>query len=735
MNVSVFMICAALVAFACGAASGAPLFESGSSSWSVALPKGAPRPVRYAAEELTNTIARISGAALRVVEAEAAPARDVIRLVQDGDEEDDSFSVDAASDAVTLRGSSPRAVLFAAYAFLRDVLGARWYWPGETGEFLPRLERVVVPKWSKAYRPAFPLREMSVCGIPGHRHPPTERWFARQFLNSGINSEAVQEDLGFVRITAGHYVSLPSDGSERDRLFAEHPDWFSLLNGRRDAKGLAGCWSSEGFFGFTVTNLVKLIRSRRADIANMFVADIMPRCECAGCTADPDRSARWWNYYARLIDAVRRELPGQHFAGLAYQEYRSVPFVKVRGVEYVEYCHYNRCYFHALGDASCVMNARSMDEFRRWGRQAPLGFYGYELDIFRQPTYLPVWRLLADEMRVFRDMGLVRVKTEYPVDMHKLRGANPPPKSKTCQYVYRLPAYVWATLAFDPGLDADAIVADFCEHVYGAGASAMKSYHGMMASAWGGMKAHVTYFFNSPRNYAEEFLPPDRERRARALLASAAEAAKGDGRAEGEVAFELECLDAWAKAAEEAKRGGVRHELSDVLGDDAFNMAGWLDAKARSGSAQPTRFKVYRGRDALHVLAECTEAEKPSFDRGGTENDKEPFNWEADSVEMFIMPGDGAARQIVVTPAGGVWDAKDGDISWNSGAVVRPSFAEGRWTLSLSLPYASFGGAPKTGDRWKFMIIRNAARDSKFKACGWPVNAHRDFSSAATLLF
>ena len=189
------------------------------------------------------------------------------------------------------------------------------------------------------------------------------------------------------------------------------------------------------------------------------------------------------------------------------------------------------------------------------------------------------------------------------------------------------------------------------------------------------------------------------------------------------------------KAAAEAKRGGVRHELSDVLGDDAFNMAGWLDAKARSGSAQPTRFKVYRGRDALPVLAECTEAEKPSFDRGGTENDKEPFNWEADSVEMFIMPGDGSARQIVVTPAGGVWAAKDGDISWKSGAVVRPSFAEGRWTLSLSLPYASFGGAPKTGDRWKFMIIRNAARDSKFKACGWPVNAHRDFSSAATLLF
>ena len=166
----------------------APLFEDGKTAWTIVVPDGAPRPVSYAAEELSNTIVRISGAALPIIPSAEAPERNRILLVQKGDEADDAFSVRISQDEIVLEGSSPRAVLFAAYAFLRDCLGARWYWPGESGEFLPRLDRFDLTPWEKSYRPAFPLREMSICGIPGHRHAPTERWFARQFLNSGFNS-------------------------------------------------------------------------------------------------------------------------------------------------------------------------------------------------------------------------------------------------------------------------------------------------------------------------------------------------------------------------------------------------------------------------------------------------------------------------------------------------------------------------------------------------------------------
>jgi len=711
----------------------APLFDGGKSDWSVVVPDGAERPLWYASSELTNTIKKISGAVIPVERASDASRRPAIRLVVNGDADIETFYVKCANESVVLSGSSPRAVLFAVYAFLRDRLGARWYWPGESGEFLPRLDRFDVEPWEKTYSPAFPLREMSICDAPGHRHAPTERWFAKIFLNSGINSPDVQRDLGFVRVLGGHFVALPC-GDRGKRLFAEHPDWYSQINGKRDIRGYAGCWSNKGFFDYTVSNLVSLIRSQKADVANLFVADITPRCECEGCTANPDRSARWWNYYGRLTDAIRREIPGQRFAGLAYMEYRSVPGTPVRNLEYVEYGHYNRCYFHALGDSKCPLNAKSMDEFRRWGEKAPLGLYGYEFDVFRMNMSLPIWRILSDEMRVFRDMGLRRVKTEYACDI-PLMAAKKLSKSEVRQYANRLSLYAWAAFAFDPDLDPAALVKDFCDHVYGEASSVMLKYHKTLAWYWSAMPNHVTYFYSSPRDHVRRFLPQERIETLRSLLAEAAAAAKDDARASAEVALETGFFSRWAGLAEDARKLGVVCDVAKRGSDDAFDSVGWGRMSSRSGKAfQPTRLKVYHSAKSLNILVECDE-KRSGLDRGTTEKDKPDFNWDNASVEIFIETGDGACRQIAVTPAGGVWDAKDGDIAWDSGAKVFPTSGDGLWRLAVTLPFENLGGAPKSGDKWKCMVIRNEPKGSKFASCGWPVNAHRDFSAAATLAF
>ena len=731
------IVAAALTSLACNGPSGwigsddctRPLFEDGRSIWVVAVPERAARPLLYAAEELTNALHKMSGAHFGVVTAETAPCRNVIRLEAPAVETmEDDFSVSVAPGEIVLRGNSPRGALFAAYAFLSDWLGARWFWPGKDGEFLPTLERYEPSAGEKSYRPPFALREMSVCGIDKHRHPDTERWCARMFMNCGINTPDIRADVGCVRRTSGHEVSLPIIMKERKALFDEHPDWFSLVKGKRDIEGIAGCWSNDGFFAYTVSNLVHIIRDRNAVLANFFVADVTLRCECAGCTKNPDRSARWWNYYARLIDAIRKEIPGMHFAGLAYQEYRDIPQKMAADVDHIEYCHYNRCFYHMLGDKSCPFNVRSMDEFRRWREKAPLAFYGYEFDVVAKPLYLylPMWRVFADEMRTFRDMELRRVKTELSCDMHK-----PLPKSKKSQYASRLPYYLWARLSFNPDLDVDALIADFCAHVYGAGAVEMRAYHDLMAKAWNSMKYHVTNYGTYASVVAANLITEELEKAARKHLLSAAVKVKGDVRASGEVALDLACFDMWAQLAKDSRGHKVVHDLKEYR-EDAFNMVPWLKAKAKKGTPQPTRFKVYRGADALHVLAECGEKDIAALNRGTDRNDA--HDWRSPTIEFFIDAGDGATRQIAVTPAGGVWDAKDGDKAWNCGAVVRPSFDADKWTLDISLPYATFGGRPNIGDRWKFMVIRNEGKGG-FASCGWPINAHRDFSAAATLAF
>ncbi len=713
-----------------------PLFEDGQSAWVVVVPDAPSKFMAYTASELTGTIERISGARLGVVAAADAPQRNVIRLLSDDTGElFDVFSVKTAPGEIVLRGNTPRGTLFAVYAFLRDRLDARWYWPGESGEFLPKLTRFEVGEWEKTYRPFFKTREMSICSIWRHRHPDTEHWFPKVFINCGINSPGIREEIDYVRRTSGHAVSLPVTAKERQALFDEHPDWFSLLNGKRDIKGIAGCWSNEGYYNYVVSNLVRRIRDNNAVLANFFVADVMQRCECEACTKEPNKSSRWWHYYERLIRSIRKEIPGMTFAGLAYQEYRAVPDFKLHELDHVDYCQYNRCYYHALGDPNCPMNARSMEEFRSWAKQAPLGLYGYEFDVFKTGIYRPLWRVIADEMRVFKEMDLRRVKTEYSVNLHRLvatkdRPALPP--WQVGQYASRFPYYAWAMAAFDPDLDMDALLDDFCRHVYGPAAEPMKAYHNAMADAWGAMKSHITYFGNEPRGVADTFITPELERIASAHLAAATAAAAGNPRAAREVEIDAKGLEDWAALAAEARKGGVRLDLSVKTGDDAFNTAAWLDAKARKGEPQPTRFKVYRGPTALHVLAECGEADIAALNRGTAENDA--HHWDTPSIEFFINVGDGLSRQIAVTPAGGVWDACDGDKSWNTGATVRPTFESDKWLLEMAFPYEAFGGTPKPGDSWKFMVIRNESKGT-FSSCGWPINIHRDFSSAATLVF
>lgn len=713
-----------------------PLFEDGRTAWVVVVPDNPSKYMTYAAGELAGTLKKISGATFGVVEESEAPARNVMRLTSDcrGDLWDE-FSFKAKPGEIVFWGNTQRGTLFAIYAFLREKLDARWYWPGETGEFLPKLDRFEVGEWEKSYRPFFNTREMSICSIWRHRHADTEHWFPKVFINCGLQTPEIREEIDYVRRTSGHAISLPVTMPERQKVFDEHPDWFSLINGKRDIKGIAGCWSNEGFYQYTVSNLVRRIRNNNAVLANFFVADIMPRCECEECTKNPNKSARFWHYYEKLIEGIRKEIPGMTFAGLAYQEYRAVPDFKLKELDHVDYCQYNRCYYHALGDTNCAMNVRSMAEFKSWAAQAPIGLYGYEFDVFKTPVYRPLFRVISDEMRVFKEMKLKRVKTEYSVNLNRLVPTKKNPALEPWQvgqYASRLPYYAWAMAAFDPDLDMDALLDDFCGHVYGPAAESMKAYHNAMADAWGGMKSHISYFGNEARGIAAKLISPEAEQTMRAHLAAAAKAVEEGTRAAREVEIDTKCFEEWARLAAEARKGGVMIDLAVKSGDEAFNTTAWLEAKAKTGTPQPTRFKIYRGPDALHVLADCEEADIDSLNRGTAENDA--HNWDGPSIEFFIDVGDGRSRQIAVTPAGGVWDACDGDKSWNTDATVRPTFEKDRWLLDMSFPYAAFGGTPKAGDSWKFMIIRNAGKRG-FASCGWPINAHRDFSSAATLVF
>jgi len=108
----------------------------------------------------------------------------------------------------------------------------------------------------------------------------------------------------------------------------------------------------------------------------------------------------------------------------------------------------------------------------------------------------------------------------------------------------------------------------------------------------------------------------------------------------------------------------------------------------------------------VHVRVRCEEPDTAALAAKAGRRDG-PV-WEDDSVEVFLRPDPREpACQVVVNPAGAIYDARGKDPAWDSGAVARASVEDGRsWTATLTIPIRSLGAAAGPGQTWSMNICR-----------------------------
>ena len=328
------------------------------------------------------------------------------------------------------------------------------------------------------FRPVFRFREMTPCVTAAH--VPTEIWMARNFLNCGSRTLSIRDKAGYYKYDLGHFVGVYQG------LFAERPELFALVDGKRIPEGFVGCWSNPEFTQYAVNRIVGIVKRGNLDLINAFPEDIRERCECPECTKNPDRSSRWYDYYKILIKEIRKQCPDVMFAGTGYAEYYQIPKTTIEGLEYVDIC-LNRCYVHKHDDPNCPENQKGFKHLKNWQKKTTIGLYGYEFDaIYPNPVYMPFWHMLEDQLQVCRDMNLIHVKTEQLI-----RWDENARREDIFNLIHRIAYYVYARLAWNPSASADAILRDFCEKVYGPAADIMYEYHDSMAKQWDSMKIHI----------------------------------------------------------------------------------------------------------------------------------------------------------------------------------------------------------------------------------------------------
>ncbi|MFR1758148.1 MAG: alpha-glucuronidase family glycosyl hydrolase [Christensenellaceae bacterium] len=111
------------------------LTQAGQSRYRIVMPRAADAKNRFAAQELAGYIRKITGAALPVVTDELPPSGQEIcvgPVARDGlpdtsSLKNDGFIMASRGERIFLVGHNSRSNLYAAYSFLEDVLGCRFF--------------------------------------------------------------------------------------------------------------------------------------------------------------------------------------------------------------------------------------------------------------------------------------------------------------------------------------------------------------------------------------------------------------------------------------------------------------------------------------------------------------------------------------------------------------------------------------------------------------------------------
>ncbi len=394
-------------------------------------------------------------------------------------------------------GERPGAVLHAVYALL-ETLGCRWLHPRDGGEIVPRIPRIELPgagaHGEHTARPALVHRELTNLYAIDREYPLHIDWMAKNRLNrfmAFLNVEGSQEAFAeFIEpelavrdmdATLGHHsfrFLLPPE-----EHFAAHPEWYALIGGERNPDGQL-CTSNPEVAERCAERICELFDAHpTVEMFGLWPNDGFRWCECEECARiEAQRPSRFraeaprrTDTYLAFVNAVAERVaqahPDRRIGALAYVNYADAPEA-VRPAANVAVCFapFLRCLKHPLRpDVECErLNAAYAREFERW-REVTAGdlyLFSYLSQIHTLSLPYPIHDALPENWRWLIDAGCDGFVMEFVPEEWGAFGAN---------------LELIARLAWEPGTDAQAWLAERDEPVYGPAAAAIGDYRRELA--------------------------------------------------------------------------------------------------------------------------------------------------------------------------------------------------------------------------------------------------------------
>jgi hypothetical protein len=495
------------------------LIQNGQSNYKIVLGQDASPSEKHAADELQMFLQQISGATLPIVSDGGRLADNEIIL---GDNQHlraldtkidfaklgkEGFTIRTVGRNLVIAGGKLRGTMYGVYTFLEDYLDCRWF--SAKVSRIPKKTTVAIQPIDDTQVPRLEYRE------PFEKDGFDGDWSARNKANS--NAAALDEKRGG-KISYFGFVHTFNDLVPPAKYYAQHPEYFSLIDGQRMNGYYQLCLTNPDVLQIVIAEVKKRMREHpEATVFSVSQNDAGGACQCPNCQAivkrEGSEAGPLIEFVNKVADAVKDEFPDKVIDTLAYQYTRKPPLhVRPRPNVIVRLCSIECCFGHPLETCDSPANKAFRDDIVGWSKLTKrIWVWDYVTDFPHYIQPFPNLNVLKPNIQFFANNGVSGVFEEG--NYTSLGGE-----------FEELREYMMAKFLWNPDYDQDRAMNEFLAGFYGSAAPFIRQYIDLIHNDVVKRNIH-TYIWDGPN---APYLNPENIAQANQLFDQAEKAVAND---------------------------------------------------------------------------------------------------------------------------------------------------------------------------------------------------------------
>ncbi|NQU51365.1 MAG: DUF4838 domain-containing protein [Bacteroidetes bacterium] len=450
------------------------LFENSKTDYVITIAKDASESELWAAQELQQWLAEISGATFPIkTDDEVMAGHELIigynkhSLAVLGDDTkipadtDETFHYKNAGSRILLLGGKERASMYAVFSFLENELGCRWYTPTVS----------VIPK-----KTSFAFNYLNCTESPSVRvrndfyyeaFNPT--WAARNKINGAMGFREQQGGVESYWAVHTFFPFMPPS-----EFFETHPEYYSLIDGERIHERAQLCLTNPNVLDIITERLKKTMRENPQNlIYSVSQNDWRNPCQCENCQAIAEKEKSeagpviW--FVNQVAERIKDEFPDKYVGTLAYQYTRKPP-ATIKPLEnvVVRFCSIECCFAHDF--KSCPENKDFLADLEGWAAISPhMYIWDYVVNFSHYIMPYPNFKVLQSNIKTFRDNKAIGIMEQAA---YQSRGGE----------FAELRSYLISKLLWDVEADVNLVINDFMSGYYGRSGQFVRLYFDLLHS-------------------------------------------------------------------------------------------------------------------------------------------------------------------------------------------------------------------------------------------------------------